>query len=536
MAYLDITLADGRKRTHQLGEQPVVLGREPTCDIPLQDLSASRRHVIIRRDTDQYILEDLGSKNGTLVNDLPAQTVALRSGDEIMIGAVRAIFRDQPPPSVGLSVVVADQPRGQQSTTYRGEIESPNLSHRRLELLYQLNERLTRVRDRDELLSDAMDVCFEMLRFERGAMAIKQPKGNLVDWPVVRNLRGAEGELTVSRTILSSALTHGERVIVNDTGAANIDPTISMVQHGIRSAMCVPLMSNERILGVIYGDRVSTGTTYTKEEIDFLAGIARLVTIGLINAQLLEEQKLKIQLEGEIAMARDIQTGLFPRRIPNRDDLRFAAINDPGRHVSGDYYDIVELPDRRVLFLIADVTGEGVAASLLMANLQAAVRVTLGDSQPLGRLLDRWSSLIYQNTDASKFVTCLVGIIDPAGRRLELASAGHHHPIAVRAGNCTTFEIESEYPLGVIEQSEYASHFFDLEPGPLSILCYTDGVIEAMDEDMELFGMNRLHEALASAEGIDAESLVRRVRQGVRKFVGNQPQGDDITILAIHLP
>ena len=381
-------------------------------------------------------------------------------------------------------------PWEREATTFIGDSKALVLSQRRLEILYDLTDRLTRLRDRDDLLEDAMDVCCEMLRFERAAIAVKQPKGNLVDWPVVRNLRGQEGELTVSRTILSRALVQDERVIVNESDQSILDPTVSMVRNNIRSAMCVPLLSGDRNLGVIYGDRVTTGTTYAQDDIDFLAGIARLVTTGLINAQLMEEQKLKIQLENEMGMARQIQTGLFPATLPDRDEVKVAALNHPGFHVSGDYYDVVELDDGRVFFLIADVTGEGVAASLLMANLQAAVRITLPHCTSTGELLTQWNDLICANTDASRFITAIVGILDPSTRALDLGVAGHHMPHIVRPNApCTNLSAEPEYPLGVIEEVKFESTQIVRNPGPCTLVTYSDGIIEAMSPTVEVYGM-----------------------------------------------
>ena len=495
---------------------------------------------MIRFENGAYVLEDLGSKNGTMVNNVPASGVTLRDGDEIQIGAVRAVFRETPPREVmarsTTSVVITDDRPSQKATRYEARESALQLSQRRLEILYSINDRLTRLRDRDELLSNAMDVCFEMLRFERGAIAVKPRERGPVDWPVVRNLRGAEGELTVSRTILGSALDRGERFIVNDTDAAHIDPTVSMVQHGIRSAMCAPLLSGDKIMGVIYGDRVSTGTTYSKEDIDFLAGIARLVTIGLINAQLLEEQKLKLQLESEINLAREIQTGLFPARLPERPGFSMAARNDPDRKVSGDYYDAMDLDDGRIAFLIADVMGHGVAASLLMANLQAAVRVSIPTCDRLGELLDRWNALTYANTDGSQFITCLVGIVDPAKRTLQLATAGHHLPIIVRpGGQVEALEMEPDYPLGVMKDTQCSSREFTLDPGECTLVCYTDGVTEAMNEDAEQFGVDRLIQMLEAQANIRPQPLIRSIRQAVSHHCGSRPQGDDITIIALHL-
>lgn len=536
MATLLITNLQGRTRTHRVEDETIILGRDPSCDVPIEDLGASRRHVAIRWEDGTHRLEDLGSKNGTLINDVPQRTAVLRSGDVILIGGVRVVYRDDIDIETRTTVVVAEGAPQEQPTVYGGGHDHLELSQRRLELLYEMTDRLTRLRDRDELLSDAMDVCCEMLRFERGAIAVKQPKGNLVDWPIVRNLRGKEGELTVSRTILGSALTHGERVIVNDTQASAIDPTVSMVQNNIRSAMCVPLLTGDRNLGVIYGDRVTSGTTYSKEDVDFLAGIARLVTTGLINAQLLDEQKLKLQLESEMAMARQIQTGLFPAALPARSDVRVAALNDPGNHVSGDYYDFIELPDGRLAFLIADVTGEGVSAALLMANLQAAVRMSVPAGRPLGDLLTEWNRLICRNTDASRFITCLIGAIDPKTRVLEFGVAGHHPPFLLRPGGvCDSLNVTPDYPLGVIDDAVFGTQTAQLDAGPCTIVGYTDGVNEAFNHEAEQYGTDRAARLLASQGRLDAKAAITKLREDVAQHAGATPQSDDITIIAVEL-
>ncbi len=536
MAELIITTSRGRRTTHRLGETAVVLGRDPSCEIPLEELSASRRHARIREESGQYILEDLGSKNGTLVNGVPTGSTRLFNGDAILIGEVRVVFRSGDAKETDYGVVVDDTTPAHNATRYAAKSESLDISQRRLEILYELAERLTRLRDRDELLCEAMDVCVEMLRFERGAVAIKQVNGPSVDWPIVRNLRGEEGELKVSRTILSSALTHGERVILNDTEGGSIDPTISMVQNNIRSAMCVPLLSNDGNLGVIYGDRTTTGTMYSKEDVDFFAAIARLVTTGLINARLVTEQKLKVQLENEMATARQIQTGLFPTKLPCRPDVSIAALNLPGAHVSGDYYDAIELDGDRLAFLIADVSGEGVSAALLMANLQAAVRLTIHSGRPLGDLLKQWNMLIHSNTTASRFITCLMGIISPSERQLELAVAGHHAPHLVTCqGESSQMVVEHNYPLGVLEEAEYTTQTFAIPKQPCTLVTYTDGVIEALNESSMQYGTERVDTLLQESGEPDPQRLVDLVSRDVKRHQGKMPQGDDITILAIHL-
>lgn len=533
MAELVITLADGRKLTHTLGDRPEVIGRDARCDIPLDDPSASRRHARFFSTAQGYVVEDLGSKNGTLVNDSPCTSRLLRAGDKVQIGSAVAVYCDARTSSAGC-IVIADEPTVSHATHYISRERGLLLSQQRLQMIYELSSRLTTLQNQDRLLDTAMDICFETLRFERGAVGVRRHGSHVLDWPIVRNLQGSEGELTVSRSLLTRALEHGERAIFTDDGSGTSDPTVSMVQHGIRSAMCVPLIHQDEILGVIYGDRVSTSASYSSEDIDFLAGIAQQVSIGLINCRLLDDRQQMIRLNHDIDLARSIQTGLFPVDLPDRSDFTVAAINDPGDRVSGDYYDVIERDDGRVWLLMADVTGEGVAAALLMANLQAAVRVTIEHTDDPAALLAQWNRLIYRNTDDSKFITCLLALVDPKSRSISVASAGHCPPLLLRTSPGTPKEpaIEYGFPLGVVEEAEYAATTLTLDRGPFVFFCYTDGVIEAMNSEHQMYGIDRLVCLLAELDELVPRNLVMRLRKHVAGFAGSREQSDDITILA----
>ncbi|NOT02535.1 MAG: SpoIIE family protein phosphatase [Phycisphaerales bacterium] len=533
---MQITLTDGRTRRVTLTPGSYVLGRDPTCEIVIDDSSTSRRHVRIHHAEGGYHVEDMGSKNGTLLNNQRVANRRLRHQDELLIGSVQVRFIEGAVDHAS-TVVVSDGGPRDDTTHYSSRSSALVLTERRLQMLYDLSERLTTIRDRNALLEDALNICFETLRFERGAIAVRRANSRAVDWPVVRNLRGAGGELTISRSILGRAMDHGERAILTDQPAAAMDPTVSMVQHGIRSAMCVPLKNEQEILGVIYGDRVSTGTVYTKEDVDFLAGLARQVTIGLINARLLDEQRSKLEMEKELAVAREIQNDLFPQQLPEHDRLEFGVLNEPGRTVSGDYYDIVARPDGRFGFVIADVAGKGIAASLIMSNLQAAVRLTMLDCTDIGKTVSRWNNLIHGNTDVSKFVTCLAGIVDPASGRLELVSAGHQFPYLLSNGSVKSVQadFESQFPLGIVGDVDYRALTVDLSERPCTLFCFTDGIPEAMSASGEFFGDQRIEQLLADAAPSDPAGLIRHVRKALTQFCRDAPQSDDITIVALRL-
>ena len=272
----------------------------------------------------------------------------------------------------------------------------------------------------------------------------------------------------------------------------------------------------------------------SQENIDFFAGIARQVSIGLVNHRLLEEHKRNAQLQHDIELARKIQTRLFPANLPQREDVRMAALNEPGNRVSGDYYDVIELEDGRVVLLIADVTGEGIPASLLMANLQAAARVTIDTERDPGSLLTAWNRLICANTDSFKFITCLIAVVTPGTGEIALASAGHYMPLVYAAGRTEPedLDVEPGYPLGVMDDAVYATAHLKIDRLPFLLLTFTDGVSEAMDPDRKQFGTDRLRRALANLPHDDPQAVVRGVRRAVSEFARGAPQSDDITLLA----
>src|SRR5262249_29735846 len=156
-----------------------------------------------------------------------------------------------------------------------------------------------------------------------------------------------------------------------------------------------------------------------------------------------------------------------------RKGLRVAALNEPGRRVSGDYYDVIELPDGRIWFLIADVTGEGVAAAIQMAHFQAAVRVTITESDDPAILLGKWNDFVFRNTQPGRFITCLLGLLDPISRKLRLASAGHLPPIiCYKDATPEMLEVNGGFPLGVDGSTSFERSEITLGPSALW-LAYT---------------------------------------------------------------
>lgn len=537
MASLVIHFPDGHTEEHDLDRPSHMVGREVGCEFVVPDQSISRRHARVFPDQHgRFYVEDNRSKNGTLLNGQPITRHALKHDDRITLGAIELVFRADPHSDASTQVVLADEPSHAEAASFASPSQKEVLPQERLDQLSGLIERLTRLRDRKGLLEDVMDICFKTLDFERGLIALKHPRGTDPEWPVIRNLKAdGTGRLEISRTLVNRAMEQGDRSIINDPVVDMVDPTVSMTEFHILSAMCVPIRFQDDILGVIYGDRVSSTAKYTQADVDFLAALARQLSIGLTNIRLLEEHERVLQLEAELTLARKIQTELYPKEPLRRDKIEVHGWNEPGRQVSGDYYDVIELDDGRVAVVIADVVGKGVAAALLTANLQATARVTLPNVTSLSALVVRWNQLICANTDASKFITALVGVIDPATRHLEFVTAGHFPPCLIeRSGQVTELPAEGHLPLGVWPTETFVAQEVTL-PADATLFLYTDGIPEALRADNEQYGDDRLIDVLRANSDASPEELIQAVRDSVRTFVGNAPQSDDITLMVVHL-
>ncbi|MBN2561631.1 MAG: SpoIIE family protein phosphatase [Phycisphaerae bacterium] len=555
MPRLEICYRDRRKAVVEVAKSEVIIGRDAACDIPLEDSITSRYHARLYRDErEQYWLEDLHSKNGTLINKKPITTSRVHSGDRISIGACCLTLTTESAPSVVLTDTNSGTLCGN-TNCWRAD-ERLELPRQRLERLYELNERLTGRFERDDLLGEVLDVCAESLRFERAGIAVWRGEGQVLEWIRLKDLRGGARELRISRSLVDRALHAAERVLINDTADEQVDPTASMISNNIRSAMCVPMEYHQQVRGVIYGDRVTSTGGYDKEDLDFFAALGRLGAMGLANVQLVEEMHRRQQMEMQLQLGRQIQAHLFPSQpmaepaSSTSPGLKIDALNDPGQEISGDYYDYFRRDDGLVAVVIADVAGKGLPASLPMANLQAAVHLTLTEETDLAHAVDLLNELICRNVADSRFITGIFGLLDPAARIFRYVNAGHPWPYVLRSDERSRAHpglkprtsrlvekpaMRSGLPLGIDPNVVYEPGVIEMTDLPATLFLYTDGIVDAENEQRERFQEQRLVSLLEANAGQPPDQLVTRVRRSIEQFTRNHPQTDDITMVAIRL-
>ncbi len=292
-------------------------------------------------------------------------------------------------------------------------------------------------------------------------------------------------------------------------------------------------LQNEKI-GVFGVGARANKESYSSSDYNFLRSLGNLAMLSIQKTYLLEERIEKERLEEELTIAKSIQRGLLPDPIPSCDKLDIAAANISSYQVGGDYYDILETPSGNLLIAIGDVTGKGIPASLLMANLQSMLHVLLPIDITLGEASGRMNDIIYENTPSDKFITFFWGLYDPKHSTFKYVNAGHNPPIYLKNGSD---EIEQLQEGGLIlgampTMNPYTESDIQLESGDLLVF-FTDGVTEAMNaEETEEYGDERLIECIKKNRGGTANDVQNAIVADVNEFSKNI-QYDDITLVVI---
>ncbi len=269
-------------------------------------------------------------------------------------------------------------------------------------------------------------------------------------------------------------------------------------------------------------------------EATYLASLAALTSIALTNAWLFEREKERERLESELRLARDIQESLLPQQLPKIAGVEFAAMSRPSEWVGGDYYDVIQLDENRVLLAIADVVGKGVTAALTMSNLQAALRalVTMLRAGHL-TLLDvvkELNRLMCESTAPERFITAAFVVLDIHRHTMETVVCGHPNPIIISPERQPVIAESTGIPLGIIPTFPYESRNYHLSRGTLIVL-YTDGLSEAFYGDALLGEHGTIQLALKALQ--QQGSL-----QQILEEMGRSEQisiEDDITVLAVRM-
>ncbi|MDX1636680.1 MAG: SpoIIE family protein phosphatase [Balneolaceae bacterium] len=303
-------------------------------------------------------------------------------------------------------------------------------------------------------------------------------------------------------------------------------------ENEIRAVIGLNFQS-DRIALVGVGARAN-GEGYTRSDYNFLRSLGNLALLSIQKTYLLEERIEKERLEEELNIAKNIQRGLLPDPIPDVEGIDLAATNISSYQVGGDYFDIAQTPDTNYLFAIGDVTGKGVPAALLMANLQAMLHVLLPIDITLAEATDQINDIIYDNTPPDKFITFFWGKYYNSSKQFKFVNAGHNPPIWLKSGETEPSELEEGgLILGAMpSMTPYEEETITLSSGDIMVM-YTDGVTEAMNpEQTEEYEEKRLIECIKSNRERTTEEIQQAIINDVKGF-SEDIQHDDVTLIVI---
>ncbi len=269
----------------------------------------------------------------------------------------------------------------------------------------------------------------------------------------------------------------------------------------------------------------------TDEQLKFIQTLTNIVIVAVENRKLLRVQIEQEVLKKELELAAEMQSTLFPEKLPDDEITEMAAVYLPHHDIGGDYYDYIELPDGKMMFCVGDISGKGVAAALLMSNFQANLRLLSKNIKELTAFVEVLNDLVSKITRGDKFITLFLGIYDPKTRLLQYVNAGHNPSILYEDGNLTELT-QGCTLLGMFEDLPRISSGEVILKKDALLINYTDGLTDFENEKKEYYGLERLNEFIRKHHDLTAEKFNRKLIEEVKDFKGaGGILADDITLL-----
>jgi len=327
---------------------------------------------------------------------------------------------------------------------------------------------------------------------------------------------------------------HKKILMINSPTEDNPLSNIDLKSLGIESLLAAPLLTNKGLIGVLAIFNKKSESAFSEKDRRFLGILGTQCSQIIEGARLRNEEEKLIALKEELQIAKSIQQSFLPTNDSFKN-LEYAyGLNVPAREVGGDFFDVLELDEKRIFVSIGDVVGKGVPAALLMANVMAIERAQIKnrESFSLERLANSLNQVLCDLNKPNQFISALFGIVDISTGLFEFVNAGHLPPIAIDNNSDIQFMKEADIVLGVLENNDYKSQKINIPKGS-SLFFYTDGITEAANETMEEFGIDRLMDILKLNNNNSAQNICTSILHRLEIFRGISEQNDDVTMISI---
>src|SRR3954467_8521024 len=525
---LVVTDALGR-RIVNIDKALFTIGRRSETDLRLPGADISRVHAEISTENGTCIIRDKQSRFGTFVNGEKHSERVLAHGDQIRLGQAGdteiVFFIDDEAPSVERSAVSAASELRQMASL--------------LEALRAMGSG----RVLDEVLAMVLDSAIEVTGAERGFIMLANRE--ILEFKLAR----ARGKVTLSgrtfetsRKIPETVFSTGQQTIVEDLLDGDLAQLhTGTVALGIRHVLCTPLRlvryveradqkGADEVIGVLYLDSRERGALRSAHAQSARETLAAEAALAIENARLYRETLDKAKYEQELKVAAAIQQSLLP--VANRDGAFFstAAASIACRAVGGDFYDYVDLPTSQFGFIIGNVAGKGSPAALLAAAVLGMFSAEATYQPTAEPLMTRLNRGLFRRAIEARFLTSFYGMLSPNGS-LTYCNAGHNAPLLVTTTGIRRLETGGVV-LGLFELAAFEEETVKLQPGDL-IVCFSDGVTEAMNPANEEFTDDRLLACAEKHRGKNPQQVLDALLAGVQAFCAGATQSDDVTVVMV---
>jgi serine phosphatase RsbU (regulator of sigma subunit) len=560
MPELIVKYPDRAPDTFPLGRLRITIGRSARNDLCIPDPFASRVHAEVKREGDDYVIQDLGSANGTVFNGQPLTSpLRLVPGDRIQIGETVIVYEDKSLRSTKSTMITEDTHSQPEATivfstaerTTSGLLEAIEEARTKpsgkvefqqaaiapqtdlLALMSKVSVTLLGSDSLQETLDQIAALVFDAVPAERCLIMMKREDGSLETASArLRKKNEDVGEIRVSRMVIEEVMGQGKSVLTSD---AQHDPRFAsgtMILQGIRSVLAVPLAVGENIFGLIYADSPIADTKFAGDHLKVLATLASVAAIRVEKARFLDERMERQRLEHELQLASEIQQRFQPSAPPQVEGFDLQGISFPCYEIGGDYYDFIRQEDGRLFIALGDVSGKGTAAALLMSSLHAAIHAQARTKHSLVEKINAVNNYLADNIPSNRFVTLFFAELDSETGALNFVNAGHNPPVIVHARGTVEQLGSGGVPLGIMPDFKYTEGRAQLHQGDVLVL-YSDGVSEAQNPGGEEFGIERLCGVIQKHIDKPATRLRDRIEDALSKFADSTPAGDDITFVIV---
>ncbi len=404
-----------------------------------------------------------------------------------------------------------------------------------LAVLNDIAVSASKASDVADVLEVIINKSIKAIRAEQGSIMLVTEQQDAPLKTLIRQEDRTTGAVPykVGINITGWVLQNQQLLVVDDLATDSRFPGIGSSTGDIKSVMAVPIRHRAKMIGILLAVNKKSGEGFSEGDQRLLGIISSQSGQLIQNMQLQEESRQRARMEQELSLARNIQTGLLPTDEPVRDTMAVASYFEAADEVSGDYYDYFELPESKLGAIMADVSGHGASSALVMTMLKGILQATILRYESPAQVVTELNVILCRLLPAEMFVTMVFLEFDASARTLRYANAGHNPLIWFRASKGETIEEHQPGPaVGILGSANYKIKELEMEPDDV-IVTYTDGLTEAFNAEREMFGDERLVQAVDACKGDSAEGIVKGIMERLNAFTKDYAQSDDIAIIAI---